>query len=1011
MTRVVVHAVLGLALAAGSSSVAAAQPLTCNLAGVRPTTGLSATTAPGGDVVLVWTGDTRQELRLRLGVVEGAPMVRELGVRDGRGAWKSVATDVRPEFRIVTGLRRMSNQQMVPLRGLGLDITSAVIDEKKWDAFWDAPLDLVSGPRPGAAPVSGLSGNPPPAAGVAHQPGLPRKPGEITRARASFAITACDVVTDGVRLTASYEGLTLGPFTGRLLFTVYRGTNLIRVEAVARTNEPSVAYKYDMGLSGLTVEEGSRVVWRDLANLPQEYRLGGAVNTDPVPVKSWARVIVAEGPRGSIAALPPPHTFFWTREVETNLGYSWYRKDTPGTYAFGIRQAEREEHEEYLANFSLYSARPGTWQHMAGYFVVSSGRAEAAQRAALAFTRDDRYKPLPGHRVMVSHFHTSMGERLLESGSLDTRLPDIDALRATGVDIVSITDRPSGPKRLETMAAFYEGARRHSDSGFLVMPNEEAANILGGHWDILLSKPIFWTRDRKPDQPFVEEHPTYGKVYRTGSPEDVMEMAERENALIFMPHPRTKGSTNFPDAVKDSFQFKHDRYKGVGWRWGMGLDLSEKRLSERRVLPLLDDMNNWMAGTGAAPKQIHAITETYHKQPGDDIYANNPVSYLRLDRVPGVDDMTPVIETIKRGDYFVTSGEVLIPTYEVRGAGPSRTVVADVEWTFPLEFVEVVWGDGRATGQVLVSATHLQPFGRHRFEIPFDASGKRWVRFAAWDSAGNGALVQPIWLDPAPPSAALQPPSAPSGSTAQAAPRSTAARGGPAPAVIGEARQLLAVTTPGWDAVQGSLQRYERASTATPWTPVGDAISIVVGHAGLAWDAALAQPPTPGPSKREGDGRSPAGAFALGPAFGYAPASEAGHLKLPYRQATSALECVDDPASRLYNQLVDRSRVPSVDWKSSEQMRRPDELYRWGVVVEYNTDPATPYRGSCIFLHIADAAPATRPANGTTGCTAMTAPALQSLMTWLNPAEKPVLVQLPEPEFRALAPAWHIPHP
>jgi hypothetical protein len=42
--------------------------------------------------------------------------------------------------------------------------------------------------------------------------------------------------------------------------------------------------------------------------------------------------------------------------------------------------------------------------------------------------------------------------------------------------------------------------------------------------------------------------------------------------------------------------------------------------------------------------------------------------------------------------------------------------------------------------------TQLPPFGRHRFSIPFDATGKKWVRFAVWDTAGNGALVQPIKL-------------------------------------------------------------------------------------------------------------------------------------------------------------------------------------------------------------------------------------------------------------------------
>ncbi len=773
-----VLAILGFALCV---SPAYGDALRCDLNDYKAASGIGASLAQDA-LAITWPGDANQSVRLRLGIDAGAPVVREIAVREGTGPWKTVVAGAAPAFRVVAGFRRMSNQQMVPLRGLGIEISQQIIDEKKWDAFWDAPLDMSPPRRPGrpqaegaapptagAAPAGappggagpggagpggagpggggGMGGNPPPADGIAGQPGLPRKPEEITRADASYKTTGCKVTSEGARLSVSFDGMTMGPFAGRLQFTVYTGTNLIRMEAIAMTNEPSVAYKYDAGLAGIRLDEATRVSWRDTSNFAQDYRFGGARNDGPVPVKSANRVIVAENAAGSIAALPPPHTFFWTREVETNLGYSWYQKEGATTFGFGIRQAELEEDERYWPNFALFSARPGTWQRMASYFVVSAGKADRAHRSALAFTRDDRYKPLPGYKTMVSHFHTSMGERLLAAKNLDMKLPDIDAFRSTGVDIVSITDRPGGPQRLETMAAFYEGARRHSDKGFLVMPNEEAANILGGHWDILLSKPVFWTRDRKEGQPLVEDHPKYGKVYRTGSAEDIMAMADRENAIIYMPHPRTKGSTNYPDAIKDSFQFKHARYRGVGWRWGMGLDLSETRLSERRVLPLLDDMNNWMVSIGGPPKQIHAITETYHKEPGDDIYANNPVSYLKLDTVPGVDDMSSVIDTLSRGDYFVTSGEVLIPSFTVKGTGAARTISADVEWTFPMEFVEVVWGDGKTTDRTIVAATHLAPFGTHRFEIPFDATGKKWVRFAAWDSAGNGAMVQPVWLD------------------------------------------------------------------------------------------------------------------------------------------------------------------------------------------------------------------------------------------------------------------------
>jgi hypothetical protein len=83
----------------------------------------------------------------------------------------------------------------------------------------------------------------------------------------------------------------------------------------------------------------------------------------------------------------------------------------------------------------------------------------------------------------------------------------------------------------------------------------------------------------------------------------------------------------------------------------------------------------------------------------------------------------------------------------VQGSGNRRTIVAEVEWTFPLDFVEVVWGDGRTTDRQIISTTDLPPFGKKRFEIPLNAAGKKWVRFAAWDVATNGAFVQPIRLD------------------------------------------------------------------------------------------------------------------------------------------------------------------------------------------------------------------------------------------------------------------------
>jgi D-alanyl-D-alanine dipeptidase len=158
------------------------------------------------------------------------------------------------------------------------------------------------------------------------------------------------------------------------------------------------------------------------------------------------------------------------------------------------------------------------------------------------------------------------------------------------------------------------------------------------------------------------------------------------------------------------------------------------------------------------------------------------------------------------------------------------------------------------------------------------------------------------------------------------------------------------------------------------------------------------------PVKKEGDGRSPAGAFMLNSAFGYAPLEQAVKIKLPYLQATATVECVDDPRSTNYNRIVEREKVASPDWKSSEQMRRNDELYRWGVVVDHNAIKPEAGAGSCIFLHIWSGV-----GKGTAGCTAMEAAKMEELLLWFDLKKKPVLVQLPQAEFDRLRESLGLP--
>ena len=249
---------------------------------------------------------------------------------------------------------------------------------------------------------------------------------------------------------------------------------------------------------------------------------------------------------------------------------------------------------------------------------------------------------------------------------------------------------------------------------------------------------------------------TYGRVYHLGSPADFVEMAHRENMVFFMPHPNTKSSAGYPEFIKDKLFFKDPVFGGVGFRWGMGLDLSEERLCDYRCMTVFDAMNNWTADQATPPKYMTAIAETYVNRTGDDFYANTPVTYFKPDGQLTGDNWAPIVNSLKKGTFFATSGEVLISSYDVQGAGRQRTIAADVEWTFPLEFAEVVWGDGQKTDRQIIRLTDLPAFGTHHFQIPFDATGRKWVRFAVWDSAGNGAFVQPIKLTSAAPTTAAR---------------------------------------------------------------------------------------------------------------------------------------------------------------------------------------------------------------------------------------------------------------
>lgn len=215
------------------------------------------------------------------------------------------------------------------------------------------------------------------------------------------------------------------------------------------------------------------------------------------------------------------------------------------------------------------------------------------------------------------------------------------------------------------------------------------------------------------------------------------------------------------------------------------------------------------------------------------------------------------------------------------------------------------------------------------------------------------------------------------------------------------ARQLVTGVIAGWSSTSVTLRRWRRAGGG--WVADGDAWPGVIGRTGAAWGSGLhgsgAPIGRPGPRKREGDGASPAGAFEIRGAYGYAAHPPAG-TALRYTQATDDWQCVDDPGSRRYGQIVDRTQL-AVDWTSAEQMRRRDELYAWVIDIAHNP-AAAPGGGSCIFFHVWGG-----PASATVGCTAMSEPAITALVAGLDPSA--VYVLLPRDEYDAFIAPWGLP--
>ena len=728
------------------SVVGAAQSVNCDMRDYKAVDGLRAA-ASGGGVTLTWQGESQQELRAQFALRDGKPVVAELSARKAGGAWVVLGKDLFPGFQVTTGRRRMSKTEKDILVRLGKD-TPENEETYKWNVFWDAPLA-----------VPGFDNS--------HLVGPGRTADEIKRASVSYKSDACTVKTDGDRVSVTFNGLTLGLFAGDLQFTAYKGSNLLRQEALASTQAKDVAFIYKAGLKGFKIADDTKVVWRDTSQIWQEQDFGGDLNQQPVNLRARNRLEILEAGGGSLAVFPSPHKFFFARENEVNLGYVFYRKDDAGSFSLGVMQPEKGEgykpwgvsddvwrHRSGTArsqelNYALYNAPPGTVQRMAVYYYLSPTGSHATQQAVTAFTHDDVYKPVPGFKTVTGHFHLELNEMVRDNGTSDLSPTWVPVFRGMGINIVYLGDfhddsdgGDAGPKRLPEQKAYFEASRKLSDKNFLVMPEEEVNSYLDGHWYMMNPKPIYFThtRERAAGVPFEEEVSGYGTVYHLGSADDVLKFVNETKSILWVAHPRTKSSALFPDIYKDKDFFLSDRFIGGSWE-SLPVDQSQKRLCEVRCFGLNDEMSNW----APKPKFMLAEGDTYMKRPDDDTYPFLAINYLKLDKVPAYNESwAPIVEGIHEGNFFGTTGEILFHNWGIEGAGAKSVYTATIEYTFPLEFAEVVWSDGTTVDRRIVSLTDTTQFGTKTLRIPFDATGKKWVRLAVWDSAGDGAWLQPV---------------------------------------------------------------------------------------------------------------------------------------------------------------------------------------------------------------------------------------------------------------------------
>ena len=672
-----------ISVLATSAACAHAATIAADLTGVQPG---AITVTAGQALTVTWSDAEGHHWQTAFSLDSTKPLIASISENGNK-----IVEDARPYYRCTTGKR---------VGG--------------WDAFFDFP---------------------------------PANPAGTRTFKQIFEPTKVTAATVGNRVEVTFNGMKAGIFAGSLRYTFYPGTALIQQAAIMSTQEPDTAYFYDAGLdmsakqdvrAGLNM--GSKISFYDPSGSLQE--ITPPYDSDRRSLAVHYRAIAAKMGSGSIAVFPPPHRYFFARDYTTNQGYAWY-SSWRGRVGLGVHQYT----DDNTTIDPWMNAPPGTDQEMGLFLLPGAGPSATTLKSVLAYTHSDHFPHLEGFVTFAPHWHLAYTVQAMEKG-INWEPPFKPAMEQIGIDSAMIMDfhidgHPSDTTetRLHELDEYYKDTRAQSDSKYLLIPAEEADVYLGGHWGLVFPHPVFWFQKRKSDEPFVTNNPKYGKVYRVGSAEEMWKLVKAENGLAYETHPRTKGSTGFPEKILNTDYFRDSSYVGVGWK-AMPSDLSSPRLGERGF-KTLDDLNN----LGLHKKMIGEV-DIFQTSTEDELYAHMNINYLHLAQLPSFDQYGRLLQAVEKADGFITTGEILIPAVHMEPVGDHAVRVnAKITSTFPLRMAELVWGDGATTQRKIIDLQTTPQFDEHNYTWTVEASGWKWARFAVWDVAGDGAFTNPIWSD------------------------------------------------------------------------------------------------------------------------------------------------------------------------------------------------------------------------------------------------------------------------